>query len=82
MNREELFKKANEAYKQEKKQKEDRKGGTSFIPAEYTALNVNEFKQVRLLGNPYHMRLNDPFSAKKVNVSMILGDDGSSFRCV
>lgn len=82
MNREELFKKANEAYKQEKKQKEEKKGGMAFIPAEYTALNANEFKQLRLLGNPFHMRLDDPFSVKKVNVSMILGDDGTSFRCV
>jgi len=84
MNREELFDLANKKYKKEKEEREQKAGGKSFsfTPIDYVGLSLVEYSQFRILGNPLHVRLDDPYSPKKINYSMILGDDQKLFRCI
>lgn len=77
-----LFKKAVKQRKEEKK-KEDQ-GGTFSQDREmpeYTALETNGFKLVRMLGEPIAMRTK-PTSPKIIYHTFILGDDDKKFRCI
>lgn len=88
----------NELFQQAKKKREDGKGKTQQNsqwqqfdysdrePIYNTSIaapdELKGFKQVRLLGNPIDARNDDPFSAKVIYSSMILGDNGKKFRCI
>lgn len=88
--REELFKKSREAREANQSPTQRSGGGDNESydrePIPYTAITEKPspkgIKQLRLLGRPIEGRGDDPFSPRVVNWSMILGDDGSKFRCI
>ncbi len=89
MSRKDIFQTALKKRKQEREKEKARKvgGGFEFEDIAYTALQTNDHKIVRVLGYPMEARDNVPetegkYSAKQVNYSMIVGDNGKKFRCI
>lgn len=71
--------------RQEEREKESQR--RSFEPIEFetpvtVSIELDNPKIVRLLGNPKLARKGDPYSAKDVWISWILGDNDKNFRCV
>ena len=79
---EDLFQKASKVRKQKQEnQSGGFGGGGQYEEVTYTALESNEPKVVRIVGNPMENR-QTRFDPKPFQVSMIRGDNGKQFRCI
>lgn len=83
VNRDELFKKAADIHKKQKKEREDKKN-FKYDVIDYNPLEKDKIKVFRLLGVPPETSVGkeDPFSPKFFHVSMILGDNDKKIRII
>ena len=79
---EEIFEIGLRERNESKKRDEARRSGTSEFNIKFTALELGQYKQVRILGYPAEARMGNPHSAKTVNISLIEGDDGKKTRII
>lgn len=78
--REKLFELAKKKRK-EQKEKEDNASFASFEEIAYTALELEEDKVIRIIGNPILSR-DKGTDPKLSHISMIIGDNDKKFRCI
>lgn len=78
---EDIFQAALKNRQQERSNQNNYGFDSAFEQPEYTALEANEFKLLRFLGEPISVR-KDPTSPSLIFHSFIAGDDGKNFRCV
>jgi hypothetical protein len=86
--KQEIYEEAKKKREEERRDKAEkdkaRQSGGSFTtmePIQYVALEKEKDRIVRLLGNPKLSRNGDPYSAKDIFTSRILGDNDKYFRC-
>jgi len=76
-----LFEEAKRKRKEQQQQAEERKDFVTFDPVKYATMDYGKYNQIRIIGNPPHMRGDDPFSPMVVNYSKIINDEGRQFSC-
>ena len=85
MDKKQIFELAKAKRAQEKQEEQERSNGGSFenqLPdTEYVALRNGAETVFRILGNPIAVR-SEPTDPKKVNMTLITGDDDKRFRCI
>jgi hypothetical protein len=90
LTREQRMAEADKAFQEEKEKRAKQKvedankkeGRGNWEEKEYVVLEYEKTRIVRLLGKGKLSRNGNPFAAKEILISKIVGDDGKQFRCI